>query len=298
MAYAINRTQDFFRSELKFQTFNHNLIGVVNKSGGYSFFSPGDSYLPFKQVPWYVEGTKAFLIGGKNHEFYTVPFSTANANLTRRIVWIKIDNHFNVKGAVYQTYTGHQARPFLLSPENLSEKQWSNELKDELGNIFPTFTVTSSKISSQQVSSPNMSVFSKVHFSNNINRMGQRFIIRPADLMLKTENPFLADKREHPIIFDYAYDLIDVLHIELPRDWHIEALPQQLNFSNDVGKCVMNFVITDNMLSVQHLFRLNNPFWPASQYEKVQELFKVQQKLSQYIAVLNIGDKKNLTLMD
>jgi hypothetical protein len=120
----------------------------------------------------------------------------------------------------------------------------------------------------------------------NAQRMGTRLLLRPFALFKPDTNAFHADTRRTAILFDYAHELVELMHIDLPENWEMEALPSDTTFTNKAGKCHVSFQRVGKKLSVQKMFRLNRPFWPASDYTMVKELFQTQQAMEALAVVL------------
>ncbi len=297
MAYTSNRSQHLFYTDVKQLEFDIILVAVP-RDIDYRFFSPGELFLPETQVPWYAEGTTAFLVNEDSYGFHNIPYSSPNLNKTKRITWLKIDKQFNCTGKIFEVYGGHAGREYQISSKKFAASFWEESLQEELANIVPELSTQITYTKSRNSQKAKSSFFSNVQFPLLQNRISPRLFIRPADFMIKVENPFHQQTRKQTIVFDYAYELVDVLHMELPRGWEIEALPKAFEFENDVGLCEANFFMTGNLFSVQRKFRLNRPVWQAGDYDKVCNLFKNQQMSTLLTAIIKVDENTTLSLRD
>jgi len=126
----------------------------------------------------------------------------------------------------------------------------------------------------------------KLKFANLEQPMGSRLFLKPFSFLSRDENPFQAAKRQHPIMFDYAHELIDVVKIDLPENWKLEAMPADTAFANKIGSCAISFTAFGQTLSIQRYFKLKQPYWQPADYALVRKLFQERQLLNEQTLVL------------
>jgi len=124
-------------------------------------------------------------------------------------------------------------------------------------------------------------VTSKVSFESPLQMVGSRIFLRPIEYMSESSNPFESEKRESIILFSYAFDKTEALNFALPGGWETEALPGDTIFENEVGICGVTFNVIGGKLTIQRKFELKTPFWNASEYDMVRDLYfaRESQKL-------------------
>jgi hypothetical protein len=78
-------------------------------------------------------------------------------------------------------------------------------------------------------------------------------------------------------MFDYAWQLVETVNLDLGHAWTVEPLPSDSVFSNPAGECRVDIDTYGTTLSVQRMFSLNRPIWEVSEYGAVQDLFEARQ---------------------
>ena len=115
---------------------------------------------------------------------------------------------------------------------------------------------------------------------------GEKVFLNPMDYFSKNENPFTSDEREGPVVFDYAYEDREAVEFTLPAGWQVEALPADTMFTNQVGRIGYQFVAFGDKLSVQRVFLLDLPLFPAEEYSAVRKLYDTRQALDKAMVIL------------
>jgi hypothetical protein len=110
MVFAADRDENLFVEDAKYWQFDRSLVAVPGDDGKYSFYSPGDLYLPAKCAPWFNEGTQALLVGHLTQQFTTVPFAPAELNRTRRHFTLQLQDESKLRGKLIEQRFGHSGR--------------------------------------------------------------------------------------------------------------------------------------------------------------------------------------------
>ena len=293
IAYGVDRNQDLLVPEAKYWQFHRSLVAVPTSQGGYRFYSPGDLHLPATHVPWFNEGVKAFVIGDTNQQFFAIPFSNAASNLTQRVVTLRLKDDLKLQGELIEHHNGQSARNIRLLLTKTTEAAREEQLQSDLAVMLPDAKIDSISVKGVEEPGKTLRLKSKIGFADIHKRLGTRLLLQPFDFLGKTTNPFQADTRSNPIMFDYAYQIIETLNLEMPDNCKVEALPADTTFANEAGFCGVTFMTCGQRLSVQRLFRLNYPFLRASAYALVRKLFQTRQALNALTVVLNYHDTQN-----
>jgi hypothetical protein len=286
MAFVVDRDENLFAQDAKYWQFDRSLVAVPDGRGNYRFYSPGDLHLPSTHVPWFNEGIRAFLVGDVNQQFVVVPFSSAASNRTRRMFTLELEDDSKLEGKLAEQRFGHHARAIQLLLAQNTEAERQEKLKNELTPILPNTRIDSIAAIENKAPKAPVTLECNLQVSGIEQRLGSRLLLQPFGFLKQSANPFHAGKRQYPIMFDHAYELADLMKIDLPDNWKVEALPADTTFENEAGYCEAHFQAYENTLSVQRLFRLNRPFWIAKDYPVVQELFQAKQVLDAMTVVL------------
>ncbi|MBN1212579.1 MAG: DUF3858 domain-containing protein [candidate division Zixibacteria bacterium] len=284
LALAVDRLDDYFNFKLKFWQFDRTLVVVPDEKGDWTFYSPGEKFLPAAAIPWFDEGETAF-INDLNKQKYELPFSPAERNVIKKTYAYTFDDEFEISGTVAMACTGHKARTYRLKIHGEDEAGRGEILKEEIKEILPEAETDSLNFENIENSNDSFRITCRTTYAA-VEAQGDRLLFKPCRYLSECENPFLDKKRDHDILFPYAYKMEDSASFELPEGWTVEALPADTVIENPVGRCEVQFVSEGNTVSVKRSFTLNKARCPKTQYSYVRHLFASRQELSDKIIVL------------
>jgi hypothetical protein len=276
-----------FVPDAKYWQFDHTLVAVPNPNGQYRFYAPGALHLPPAQVPWFNEGIRAFVVGSMTEQFFSVPFSSADLNRTRRMFTLQLHDESKLAGKLAEQRFGHSSRLLRIVLAQTPASSHQEKLQKELESILPKAQLDSISATGTEGKSGPLTLTCKLETNPNAQHLGTtRLLMRPFSLFKPDTNAFQAGTRRNTIMFDYAHELVETVQINLPENWKVDALPADSSFSNKAGECQVSFNNLGKTLSVQRLFRLNRPFWPTSDYATVKALFQTKQAMGALAVVL------------
>jgi hypothetical protein len=197
-----------------------------------------------------------------------------------------LDDDLKLAGELLEQRWGHSAQTIRLSVAQTAESERRQRLERALVDILPNAHIDSVSVEGLGDIGAPVTLKGRMKLRGHLKRVGERLLLQPFKLFRHTVNPFQADIRQHPIAFEYAYEINEALNIELPENWSVEALPADTMLANEVGDCGATFMTIGQRLSVQRRFRMNHPYWPPSAYPQVRELFQAQQALNASTVVL------------
>lgn len=286
MAFAVDRDENIFVSDAKYWQFHRRLVAVADENG-LRYYSPGDLYLKPGEIPWVNEGTKAFMTGNTVDPFQVLPFSDWKENRIYRKLNGVINDQGQIVGDLYEERRGHQARAIrlFLAQNNATEQR--RLLKTEWEDAFRNAAVDSVSFENLEELKMPLKISGKMEFYQPLTEVGTRKLLKPFDYFEETTNPFQAELRKFPLMFDYGYEQLEILQVDVPENWSIQIPGKDTPFANEIGYSAVTCTIIGKSLLVQHLFRLNQPFWIAEKYPEVQELFQARQALRNLTIVLN-----------
>ncbi|RPH90868.1 MAG: hypothetical protein EHM72_18635 [Calditrichaeota bacterium] len=297
MVYTIDRDESHFYDQVKMPQFDYSLVAVGDSQGNFVFFDPGDKYLPIKRIAWYNEGTKGLIVGDMNRQFISLNCSKSNQNQVMRFQDFQLDDDLTLIGRITEKSNGQAAYVIRQNLSSSSEQERLDFLKKYLLDLYPETQIDSISINGLQDPEENLVIEAHRKIPTSVIQMGNHILLKPMAFIAEQENPFSAAERKFPIIFDYAKELTEIVRITLPPEWQVEALPEPITFSNNVGLCQITFESFEqsNLLNVQYRFILNSPFWKAESYADVRNLFEYRQTIEDQIVSLKIKEDKEDT---
>ena len=287
LAFAVDRDEGLFLPNAKYWQFDRSMVAVPTGANSYRFISPGEAWLPSTHAPWFNEGVQAFMVNDSTPLFVNVPYSEAQTNRTNRIFSLRLKDDLNLEGEMNDLRLGHAARDLRLKLVRATPAEREEKLTATIkGIVVPAAEIDSMAVDGLEDLKKSPALKCKLKFANLEQPMGSRLFLKPFCFLSRDENPFQAAKRQHPLMFDYAHELVDVVKIELPENWKLEAMPADTAFANKIGSCGISFAAFGQTLSIQRYFRLKQPYWQPADYALVRKLFQERQLLNEQTLVL------------
>ncbi len=275
ICWVVDRDESVFVKEAKYWQFDRMLVAVQNKDKEWEFFSPGELYVPFGQVPWYSEGISALLGGAQDRLYISVPFSKSFDNSYKRTIDLSISDEFDVTSFVHEKISGHDARSLRVTLNDIKKSEYINEIKEFIKSNYFDEEIDSISYSYIDTYKEPLELKYSVVFPNVEHKlMGDRLLLKPLEYMEKIPNPFIENKRTQAIMFDFPYEVQDNVVIELPDEMQIEALPEDVLFTSPVGSCGISFSKIGNKLSVQRIFKLSKIYFFPENYQLIKDFFQ------------------------
>jgi len=274
-AFTVDRDDNFFIYDAKYWQFDRSLIGVPKGNNGFSYYNPGDRYLPAGSVAWYSEGEPIFFVDYTRRQFLRIPFSNPETNRTHRFLSLKMDRDLNFSGEMLEQFRGQEAYVLRAALSPLTQEERTAHLRKLLSDRFNGAEPDSIQVEGIDEPQKIVKVTCRIDFHPAGLLQGDILLLKPGKFLSREGSPFVSSAREYTIFFDHASELTEVLQVNLPAGWKVEALPPDTLFSNSIGLCQTTTSFFDNQktLAIQSMFRLKGPRWEARNYAAVQRLF-------------------------
>ena len=89
------------------------------------------------------------------------------------------------------------------------------------------------------------------------------------------ENPFKADERQYPVIFDYPLSRNNTVNIMVPEGYQVESIPESIisNFNNGAG--TFKFIASQNgqFLRVQAILEVKTIAYSNIEYKALKDFY-------------------------
>jgi hypothetical protein len=115
---------------------------------------------------------------------------------------------------------------------------------------------------------------------------GNKIILNPFDVLIKTNNPFKAESRTMPIDFIFPKEEKFFITISIPDGYVLEYLPKSTSVSMLNNDIVLNFKIAseNNKITINSVFTINKTTFDPVFYQDLKNIFKLYvEKQSEFI---------------
>ena len=293
-AYSVavsSRDRYFFDHRTMNQTELNTNVVLVKIDQKDIFLDPGALFTPFGMLPWYetsVEGLKLDKDGGS---WLTTPGTVASASRIERHATLGLDSG-SLQGKVTVTYTGLEAswRRQEERTEDMAARR--KFLEDDLKGYVPVgvnATLTNSP-DWDSWDSPLVAEYD-VDIPGWTAPAGSRRALLAVGIFSNGEkHSFERASRLHPIYFNYGYQHLDDVTIDIPSPWVLQSVPEPKTV--DLKGLVFKETSerNENSLHLTREFTLNTLLVDTKAYGTVRQFYQTARTADEEQAVLSWGD--------
>ncbi len=276
VCYVVDRDENLLEKQAKYWQYNRSLVAVEFDQKQYKFYNPGAKLMPIEQIHWYSEGIMAFMIGDMATQFRSTPISKDSENKSVRNLILTISDSLDLNGKISEVHKGHKARSLRLSLDESTQRERNNYLYNHINKNYKDCDVDSFSIKGNEDIGKKLKITCNTKFGVFGTKIENRIFIRPYSVFKEKTNPFIKSNRQSLLVFPYSYTTIDAITLELPKNWTIEAIPENLTNESEVGILQYSYLILDGgrKVSIQRLKKLKRPYFVRQNYNKVKQFYK------------------------
>jgi Domain of Unknown Function with PDB structure (DUF3857) len=286
--WASDRRNYFFNPNL-FDSSKLDTNMVLVKLNGKDFYGdPGSAFTPFGLLPWPETGVQGLRLDKEGGTWITTPLPQSNESRIERKATLKLaETTGGLEGKLRVTFTGLEALERRLEERNADEADRKAFLEEQVREYIPAaIEVELTNQPDWSNSAPTLVAEFDLKVPGWASGAGRRALL-PVGLFSATEKHlFEHADRVHPIYFQYPFQKVDDVSIELPLDWQVSSVPPPQ--TND-GHVVVYTLKVENGKGTLHLARTLNV-----------DILTLQQKyynaLRNFFHTVKIGDEQQIVL--
>ncbi|MFZ0818351.1 MAG: DUF3857 domain-containing protein [Candidatus Sulfotelmatobacter sp.] len=205
-------------------------VVLVKLNGKELFFDPGAEFTPFGLLPWFETGVQGLQLDKDGGTWIKTTLPASTESRVERKAKLKLSANGDLEGKLTVTYTGLEAMYYRLDVRHEDDVARKKFLEERVKSQVPV--AVDAELTNQPdwsgSESPLVAEFD-VKIPGWASRAGKRMLI-PAGVFTGGEkHTFEHANRVHPIYFEYPYEKVDDVTIELPRDWQVSSVPPEQN---------------------------------------------------------------------
>lgn len=238
-----------------------NDVVLLDASSKYS----APNVLPFRALNWQgriirKSGSSALI------DLYPKKISKNTVNL-----FAKLDETGTIEGKMRAVKTGHKARAYRNSFNDVDEDQFIEDLENKFDGLeISEFSVTNNEALEKPVmENCEFTIESQADVINN------KLYFSPLLFFRINENPFKLEQREFPVDFGYPSDDIYRFNITLPDGYAVESLPQakRLELPDNLGSFTYQIEAKGNAVQLIIDSKLNASIVSPIYYDALKSYF-------------------------
>lgn len=230
--------------------------------------------IPFGQIPWSLENTRALFIKEEGSELMTIPRSSADVNRTTRVCEVDIQEDGTFLCSVQSTKIGQEAnttRSFLQPLSEAEQKEW---FENTLSYSCPGAIVEEYSISGLFEPTKLPIVDYKLRIPKHAHMIETFLTFTPSILRNPIVDKLTRQSREYCICFDYCKVLIDVVNIEIPEDLDVKTVPDAISRSSTFGDYSFLCFTDGDKVVLNKQLSIRETEIPKESYAQVKSFFE------------------------
>jgi hypothetical protein len=176
-----------------------------------------------------------------------------------------------IKGASVNSYTGLYAKSYRDKYKNINEGSYIEILEKDKGNIKISGLKTEGALQIED----NLKQTYTFELKESIEDINGLLYLKPLLFLAETENPFKADKREYPIIYDFPSVENKTVNFIIPEGYEVESLPESLHLTLNNGACTFKYTVLQNgkLIRITSIIDLKNIVYSPTDYSSLKEFY-------------------------
>ena len=225
--WVSNRSEYFFSPVTEDDArLNANVV-LVKLNGKDLYFDPGAMFTPFGLLTWPETGTPGMRLDSNGGTFIQTTLPESTESQIQRTAKLKLSEEGALEGKLTVTYTGLEAMYRRLEMRHADDVAKKKFLEDQIKAQVPAASELdlTNKPDWSGTETPLVAELD-MKVPGWASSAGKRAILPVGFFTVHEKNIFEHANRVHPIYFDYPYQKVDDVAIELPPGWQVSSVPQ------------------------------------------------------------------------
>lgn len=251
-------------------------VALVKINGKDVYLDPGVAFTPFGLLAWPETGTQGLMLDKDGGAWIRTPIPPRSESRIERNAKLKLTGTGDLEGKVTIIYTGLEAMRPRLEKRHADEVERKRFLEDQLKEQVPAGAEV--ELTNQpdwsSAETPLVAEFN-LKIPGWASSAGKRALVSVGIFDAAEKRVFEHEHRVHPIYFEYSFEKVDDVSIDLPAGWHITSIPA--GRTND-GHIVGYSLKVDDTNGVLHLTRklgVDAGIFDAKYYTGLRDFFQL-----------------------
>jgi len=219
------RNYFFVPNTMQAQKLNSNVV-LVKLNGKDVYFDPGAAFTPFGMLMWSETGTAGLRLDKDGGDWIRTTLPLSSESKIERKSKLKLSDTGDLEGKLVVTYSGLEAMPRRLENRNSDEVERKKFLEDQLKEQIPAAAEVelTNKPDWSSSETPLVAEYD-LKIPGWASSASKRTIVPVGIFTANEKRIFEHANRVHPIYFEYPFEKMDDVTIELPTGWLISSMP-------------------------------------------------------------------------
>jgi len=219
----------FLPQEMNKERLDANVV-LVKLNGKDIYCDPGAAFTPFGMLPWVETNVSGLRLDKDGGSWVTTSIPPSSESRIVNKARLKLQDNGDLEGTLQETFTGMEALQRRVEERNLDETDRRKFLEDEVKEYIPAAVdVELTNKPEWDSSAPTLVAEFRLRVPGWCSAAGHRALVSVGLFSGSEKRLFDHTNREHPIYFEYPFEKVDDVSMELPAGWRIESVPPALN---------------------------------------------------------------------
>jgi hypothetical protein len=275
LALVSTRDQYFFdRRLMNPRQLNSNLV-IVNLNGKDVFLDPGVPFTPFGLLPWYETGVQGLRLDDNGGTWLATPLLESSASKIERKAQLKLDKDGTLTGKATIRFTGLESAWRRMQERNEDDTDRKQYLEDELKYSVPSGVEASLTNTPDWAGSEEPLIAEyDIKVPGWAAAAGQRQLLKVGLFCNEEDHTFEHGTRVQPMYFDFPYQHLDEVAIEMPPGKRIGSLPKSQNLNSRIFSYDLSTENRDGAVHLKRDLSLSLMLVDAKYYDQVRDFFQ------------------------
>jgi hypothetical protein len=243
-----DRAHYFFNPKLLDSSRLTSNVVQVKLNGKDIYCDPGSRFAPFGQLPWAETGVEGLRLEKDTTTWVRTPVPEASVSRVERTAQLKLSDTGDLEGKLTVRYAGLEAMVRRSEERNEDQAERKKFLEDQVQEYIPTgINVELTNHPGWDDPASDLVAEFNLKVPGWVSSAGRRVLFPAALFSGQEKHVFEHANRAHAIYFEFPFQKIDDITVQLPAGWKVTSLPApqkqgnpsiayNLKLENDNGK--------------------------------------------------------------
>lgn len=264
---------------------NNHAITVLYLQGKEYFLDATESYAPFGENAYRIQGKEAMIAKGDKFEIKEVPLTTGADHrvVTRAELML---NNDKLSGKVKVELTGNERKDFHQSYQDLpvtAQEEFLNDYLEFGNNNLQATNIKTSLLSNREIP---VNIEGDIDLTNNVNTIsGDKYL--SIDFFPKTLARYMPDeKRVNGYDFDYVLAYDDEISLTIPADKKFIDIPEKLELVFDGYEFKGEYQVAGNKIVLKKKLTIKNSIVKFSDFDNWKKFLTSIKEFNKYFITI------------
>src|SRR5580704_462581 len=256
-----------------------SLVATMNhpKLGRILFFDPTNEYIPFGQLPGYLQANYGLLVAPDGGELIELPQQPTAMNSIQRTAKLTLDSSGLLKGEVKETRLGERAsaeRHRLLAVAKDADR--IKPIEELLGGSLPSFHITHASVINLQQTDRSFGFNYSFESQNYAKTAGNLLLVRPRVIGMKGSSILeTKEPRSFPIEFEGPTRDTDAFEIIIPAGYTVDDLPPPVDADFGFASYHAKTEVNGNVVDYTRTYEIKELSVPVDKAEQLKKFYRI-----------------------